>query len=91
MTERTESRSYSAARVDYAERVGIYLSWVPPAHAKDAREALDGLVVERQRAIDALREIAESYPSTRYHGSETYFDGFDRRTNRRIAREALDV
>ena len=39
---------------DVAEEVGIYLSWVPPGHAKAARAALDALLADRDRRQQSM-------------------------------------
>ena len=44
---------------DHAEKVGIYLSWVPPDHAKEARAALAALVDEREADNDRIHLLAQ--------------------------------
>lgn len=46
---------------DHAEQVRIYLSWVPPDHAKAAHAALDGLLEQFEAVEGALRGLLEMH------------------------------
>ena len=52
--DRPEIRD-DATAPDYAEEVGIYLSWVPPSHAKAAQDALAAL----RAKLDMLSAVAD--------------------------------